>query len=202
MRRKKRNQPRKWRARKSARFNDEQAQKIGERLEKLAERLGIPYVQLTTDQILADAHVQLSPLSVQVEWDDAIAANFYRKKQIRDVMNHLDVEVIDDDGNIVRTKAFFNVRLHRPDEVEVEVNVDVDVSLEDEGDGSLRAYVDVEGLSENPEYRHDFVKYCEGQMMHFAKLVRDFGEAERFKKILKAIDNYEKKKPKKKPKKD
>jgi hypothetical protein len=191
-----RNQPRRWRARKAARFGDEQAQKIGERLEKVAERLGIPYVKLTTDQIYEDAHVKSSPLHVQVEWDDEIAAEFHRKGQIRNVMNHLDIEVTDDDGTVRRMKAFFNVRLEDPEEEEEEEE-DLDVDLgedEEEEDAPGRAYVDHEALDDNPSYRRDFVTYCEKKMRHFARLVRDYGESRRFRKILKAIDDYEKKK--------
>lgn len=197
MRRKKRNRPRRWRARRGARFDDDQAQKIGERLEVLAERLGIPYVQLTTQQIMDDAYVRSSPLHVQVEWDDVTAASLYRKKQIRDVMNHLDIESVDEDGNVTRTKAFYNVRLKRSESESTDVEVEFDEDDWDEEAEPTRAYVDIDALTENPKFRRDFVEYCEQKMRHFAQFVRDFGETKRFKKILKAIDDYERGRKKK-----
>ena len=206
MKRENREQPRKWRARKRAGFNDKQAQKIGERLETVALRLGVPYVQLTTNQILEDAHVKCSPFNPLLEWDDVSAAISFRRTQVRHMMNHLDIEIIDDDGNPQRMKAFFNVRVNAVDEDtedEEEPNVDCEDPEEEEDDEEEegirphRAYVDMEALAANKSFRRDVAAECRKKLKYWATMVKQYGVEKEFQKILDAIDKYEAGKKKK-----
>lgn len=96
------------------------AQEIAEHLERLAQTKG---GGLTTDEIVADAMDQMSPLHPNIEKDERLAAHNWRKHQMRNLVGSL-VRVTVTEGelgeNEVRIRGFPHVDgLYRPSEVVV-----------------------------------------------------------------------------------
>ncbi len=94
------------------------AQEIAEHLERLAQTKG---GGLTTDEIVADAMDQMSPLHPNIEKDEKVAAHNWRKHQMRNLVGSL-VRVSVTEGTLgdkeVRIRGFPHVDgLYRPSEV-------------------------------------------------------------------------------------
>ena len=79
----------------------------GHHIEKLMEKEGI----VTTQNLLDSARPEDSPIHPCYEWDDSIAAERYRRKQSRDILNNLvRVEVVETVTEPLNTvKAFVNI---------------------------------------------------------------------------------------------
>lgn len=175
MRKTRRKTDRKWRARRGARFNNTEAQEIGERLEALAEGCGIPYIQLTVDQILEDALDNRSPLSKHIEWDAEKALNQHRRSQIRHMVSHLDVVGQDEEGNEVRYKAFFSYEVESLEETAI----------------PQRAYGDMEAVRSSKAIQESLVADFEKQVRYWVRMVKMAGLDAKFKEIIQAVDRYE-----------
>ena len=127
---------RQYRAAPGAMYNNGQAQEIGEFLERLPQ-----WPALTTEQVVEAAVADDSPLHPLFTWDDRKAAELYRKRQARDIMNHL---VIVDSGE--EKKAFHNVSPPEPGEARQYLHVDrVRMEPEDAAEVIADAMAQLEG---------------------------------------------------------
>ena len=96
------------------------AQEIAEHLERLAESKG---GGLTTDEIVADALSELSPLHPNIEKDEQVAAHNWRKFQVRNLIGSLVRVTVTESpagDKEVRMRGFPHVEgLYRPAEIVV-----------------------------------------------------------------------------------
>ncbi len=176
MRRDRRITPRKWRARSGARFSNQDAQIIGEHLEEIAGERGIPYIELSTEQILEDATDPRSPIHGYVfDCDDETAVLLWRRQTVRNMVNHLDIEMLDEVGETIRVKAFHNYEIAPINETEI----------------PERRYGDMECIAENPENRAAIVVDYEGRLRYWAQMVRMLGLEDEFQSVLEAVDRRE-----------
>jgi hypothetical protein len=154
----------KYQAAKGAMFNDEQAQKIGERLEVLAEENG---GKVTYEVALNDAKFKRSPMYDLVEWDDEIASNKYRAWQVRQIMSHIEI-VVPTNGDERPIKAFHNVTV---------------TNLED--GISERAYMPVMNVLSDAEYHQQIIEKALRELDGWRERYKEYQE---LKKIFKVID--------------
>lgn len=94
----------KYKARVGAKFNNNDAQIIGEELAKLGNKKS-----LTPDKIVNSAKSKSSPLHKHFEWDDTEAAKEFRLHQARDMVSHI-VEIVIIDGEEIDQRSFFSVK--------------------------------------------------------------------------------------------
>lgn len=92
----------KYKASPTAFYDDKTANVIGRRLEKLPT--------VTPEAIITDATDPESPLHKFFQWDDATAAESWRRFQARQLVNHLLVAVQTPAGT-VWSKAFHNIKV-------------------------------------------------------------------------------------------
>jgi len=78
---------------KGCRIGGLDAQKIGEEIDRLREEWGDDVLQ--TEEILKEARNPDSPLHDICEWDDRIAADEFRKNQIRHVLTTISYRMVD-----------------------------------------------------------------------------------------------------------
>lgn len=88
-------------------YSNVPADVVGHHIENLMEKEGI----VTTQNLLDSARPEDSPIHPCYEWDDSIAAERYRRKQSRDILNNLvRVEVVETVTEPLNTvKAFVNI---------------------------------------------------------------------------------------------
>lgn len=84
--------------------SDLNPQRIGQHLDALIDRFK---EHLTTDEVLADARKSSSPLHKAFEWDENTAAERFRRKQAKQLMNQLVIATMS--GKPTRTRAFVYV---------------------------------------------------------------------------------------------
>lgn len=85
----------------NAKFNNTQAQVIGEALEKLGD-------SFTPAEVVAKAKPKRSPLHPFFEWDDTTAAHKHRLAQARSMVASVQI-VVKCDGASQRTRGFHSV---------------------------------------------------------------------------------------------
>lgn len=132
-----------YKAAKGARFTDEEAQKIGPELEQIEERHG----KLTPDVILAEARKKKSYLHRFFDWSDSLAAEKWRKHQARQLISHVRVVIVDDNGP---RKAWENVR--------VKIMATESEEREEKKQEEERNYVSVEAIEKDEYLREQVVK--------------------------------------------
>ena len=86
---------------KRARFTEDDAQEIGEYLER--KKIN------TRDKLLKDAKNPESILHKYFEWEDKRAAHLYRLKVANDILSHLTIEITFEDGGTSSFKRGFEV---------------------------------------------------------------------------------------------
>lgn len=168
---------RKWKARtKGKRFGDQAAKEIGEWLEALAEKVGEEsYKDLQTKAIRkALLKDKKSPIRKFLTWDKDKAFEYWHLHQIRQITQNLEVEVIYDDGETERIRAYKSVEVQYP--VDGEVNVH-------------RAYVPIDSLNEFPQLLNQTAEAALKWLLHWKEEYRKFGKE--FGTIFKAIDDLE-----------
>jgi len=156
-----------YKATKGAIFTDEQAQRYGERIEKLEEKTGsvTPYV------LLEDAKKISSPLHEYFQWNDEKAAERYRVKQA---------------GELLRSITVVSKIKGQPSQVQrAYLNVN---NLDEKG----RIYVNINKALTEPEYREQVLKqafreltYWEGKYQDYNELVTIFSAIGKTKKRFK-----------------
>ncbi len=94
----------KYKARKGAKFNNKEAQVVGETIESLKDNSGY----ITSEGIISSARKKSSPIHDFFEWSNNKAAEEFRLQQARNLVNHI-VEVVIVQGERVEQKSFFSV---------------------------------------------------------------------------------------------
>ena len=127
-----------YKAAKGARFTDEEAKKIGPVLEQIEQKFG----SLRPEDILTEAQKKKSYLHRFFDWSDSEAALKWRKHQARQLVSHVRIVIIDDDGQT--RKAWENVR--------VKIEPESEEEIED------RRYVSYEQIDANEFFRGQVVQ--------------------------------------------
>ena len=98
-----------YKAHRGCKFNDSQAQEIGEGLEVVRQFYG---GEVTPHQILGFAEKKSSRLHKYFEWDDKVAASKYRIKQASYMIRMVYIEVKTSSGPRV-SRAFISIKSHQ-----------------------------------------------------------------------------------------
>jgi hypothetical protein len=93
-----------YRASLGARFSNEDAEAIGEELEKLGP-------SLTPELVVEVAREPDSALHPHFEWDNKAAADLYREDQARYILRHVNVVISTPDGGEHEVRAFHHVQI-------------------------------------------------------------------------------------------
>jgi hypothetical protein len=93
-----------YKARIGSPFKEEEAQELGEAIEKIKDKYG----EVTTEILLKEAIKKDNPLHDHLQWDDIKCGIEYRTQQLRNITNHIVEEIIVD-GNPVEQRSFLSV---------------------------------------------------------------------------------------------
>lgn len=93
-----------YKAGKGARYSDEEAQMIGETLEKFRKQ----NKRLNSELVVKKASDPKSCLHKFFDWDDSLAAQQWRLQQARVLIRHLRV-IVEIDGEQIERRAFAHV---------------------------------------------------------------------------------------------
>lgn len=113
-----------YKARTGAKFNNTDAQVIGEAIENLKDEKG----HILVSRIIINAKSESSELHKHFEWDNIKAAHDHRLQQARELVNHI-VEVVIIDGEEAIERSFVSV--HVEDQGKVYVTIDDAITNED-----------------------------------------------------------------------
>jgi len=91
-----------YKAREGAPFRQEEAEIIGKVLEEIESKKG----SITPEDFVEYSRNPNSPTHHLFEWDDKKASTLYRIQQARDIINHIEIEIIADDLKPFRIRAF------------------------------------------------------------------------------------------------
>ena len=139
----------KYKAKKGARFNDEEAQVIGQTIEDLRDSKG----HITPIELVKNAKNKNSPIHNFFEWDEGKAAEEYRLQQARDLVNHV-VEIVVIGGEETEQRSFFSI------------------VAEDNG----RVYVTLKDAIENEDYRKQLLSKAITQLENLTITMKMFKE--------------------------
>ena len=81
-------------------YGDADPQEIGDRIDELIDEKN---EHVTSDELVADGRKSTSPLRVCFTYDDAVAAEKWRRKEAKDLIKNLHTEK---NGEITKTRAF------------------------------------------------------------------------------------------------
>ncbi len=95
-----------YKARVGARFNNNEAQVIGNTIEKLRDNEG----HVTTQEVLDSARSKKSPINKYFNWNDTEAAEQYRLHQARELISHV-VEIVVVAGEKTEQRSFFSTSI-------------------------------------------------------------------------------------------
>lgn len=165
----------KFRASKGAIFDDKTAQEYGDFL-----------MQYTVDDmgVSPDYLLDLGPevLPFKLEWNDTVAARNYRKQQIRNIVNHIEIETTTDSGEVRWTVAFHSISLKIASSPKEEVKIDMEIATEERG------YFSYESVKKSKP-RYNAVKaYIKSNLKHWRDRYADWNE---FEPVWEAIDALE-----------
>ncbi len=143
-----------FKARQGAPFKQEEAQIIGEYVEKFE----------TPKDILEDAKNEASPIHHLLTWDENEAAFQYRLQEVKNIVNHIEVDIVYAGGEIETFERGF------------------EYVIDEEGD---KKFVPIEkGLSEETYYR----QIIQRAWANFDGWVNRYGQYKEFNKIVKAAE--------------
>lgn len=137
-----------YKASKGATFNDEDAEKLGSVLEKIG-------FSAKPKEVVDSARPKASPIHHLFEWDDSQAAERYRLFQARNHVNHLQI-IIKTDGGEVKTRAFHSVVITKNDGSHERAYCQMDNVAEN---ADLRAQVISKALAELNGWRARYGQY-------------------------------------------
>ena len=142
----------KYKATNGAGFPQEEAQTIGEFLEKLTEERG---GQLVPQEIVDAAEDTHSPIHNYFEWNNELAGKEYRKYQARRLINHIVII------NAVQQKAFYSIK----------------VPIEEKGVlKTTQAYMTQERVLSIKDYRQQTLDSAIKQIEYWHKQYESFNE--------------------------
>lgn len=111
----------KYKARSGAKFGNDEAQIVGETIEKLKDSKG----HIKAKTILKDAKNPKSKLHNYFDWEDSEAAKQWRLSQARDLINHV-VEVVVINNTNVEQRSFVSVNVINNGKVYVPIQIAID----------------------------------------------------------------------------
>ena len=114
-----------YKARKGAGFNNEEAQVIGEEIERLKNGNGF----ITSQAVVISARSKKSLLHDYFEWTDSKAAEQYRIQQARNLINHVVEVMVTYNGEKSEVRSFHSVSIQ--DRGKVYVNLQTAITNKD-----------------------------------------------------------------------
>lgn len=139
---------------------------LRQELRRLAEAHG---GELTPDQVVNEAADPASPLHNWFEWDDSVAAAYYRLWQARALLNSFEISYTRPDGSTSTVREFPSVQTEQG-----------------------RRYRLIERVAGNRESIDSVVADFDRQLRHFAQRVESHGDLRvrgRYQRVLDAIDD-------------
>lgn len=164
-----------FKASKSARFSNANAQRYGEYLYGLSEEEG---GKLYPALIVEKAKEKKSPVHDYFEWDDTVAGPLYRITQARELVRSIIVEY-KSNGHTGEARAFMNVH-----------NEKIYDDNDDEREPS-RNYVFIEKVAGNKVFLDQIVNAAHAEMVNWSRKYKQYQrwkEFENFTTIFEAID--------------
>jgi len=113
----------KYYARQGAPFKNDDAQEIGRFINNIKKKTTkniLKKIEKTPDHVIHD----------YIEWDDTVAGEKYRLQQVRNIVNHVDVKIIDN-GSHEPVRAFYSV-VEDSGKTNEKSYVQVDVAFDDD----------------------------------------------------------------------
>ena len=107
------------------------AQAVGEELDGLGRKLGLPWNALTSDAIVEKARAIDSAMHGFFQWDDILAARNYRHQQANQLKQAIMVVVSTTGGESVEVPAFPSIAVHRGAEGSDRYSIPVQEVLDD-----------------------------------------------------------------------
>lgn len=130
--------------------NPDKAPEYMEELNRLlALNEGVP---LKPEQVVESAQDTSSVLHGVFEWEDTVAAANWRRHQARNLMNHLEVVIVNEEERHIR--AFFHV-------------------VTDKGH---KGYVSYKDVAEVPDYHQQVLREAVRQIKHWNRRYKDYKE--------------------------
>lgn len=140
-------------------FKKEHAQKIGEFIDRISDK--------STKNILREIRKNKKhTIYSYIEWDDKKASELFRLQQVRNIVNHIEVEIVEV-GNGKPIRAFYSIS---SDEIGEEVK-----------------YVDLKEAFDNSDYRKQVIDRAKNELDNWAARYRQYVE---FSRIVKEIDTF------------
>lgn len=134
-------------------FGAEKAQAYGECLANIEEKKGI----LTPTIVIQEAKKKKSVMHDYFEWDDSIAGPKYRIHQARQLMNHIEVEIINNgDKEPERIKMFHNIQIIDDSKDRAYLSLSTIISSAD-----YRNQIIEKALKELQAWQHRYLQYAE-----------------------------------------
>jgi hypothetical protein len=149
-------------ARSGAPFKAEDAQEIGKFVESVQDK--------STKGILEAVRKDRNCiLHAYIEWDNKEAAEEFRLQQIRNIVNHITIEITQlGDGHPVR--AFYSIN---------------DASHED------ATYVNVESVFSNTEYRNQVIERAKSELRNWMERYKQYSELSSIVDAIKRSGGFE-----------
>jgi len=162
----------KYRAAPGAMFNDQEAQELGEFIQKFSDMNG----GVNPSNLLANALG--TPLEKHLEWNDTIAANKHRLHEIYDTLIHIEIKILTHDGNERYHRAFYPTKIVVSFEGDDKQPTPVIIS----------AYYPIEHILADPVLREQQVEWA---LNRFRSARKTYSELKELRSIFEAIDAYE-----------
>ena len=134
-------------------FSEKKAQAYGEYLAKIEKKEGI----LTPAKVVEKARSEKSIIHNYFEWEDSIAGEKYRIHQARQLMNHIEVEIIDNGDTENKTiKMFHNIQI-----------------IEESKD---RGYLSLSSIINSNDYRDQIIDRALAELVGWKKRHQQYSE--------------------------
>lgn len=149
-------------ARSGAPFSKKDAQEIGEFIERIQLK--------TPDNILTEIkRNKKHKIYNLIEWDDAKASHEYRLHQVKNIVNHITIEIKEIGTENVPIRAFYSIR--------------------QEQNGSFPQYVDVQTTFSNEYLRAQVISRAMSELRNWRERYRQYSELSEIIKIMEPYIN-------------
>ena len=140
-------------------FKVEHAQKIGEFIEKIPVK--------STENILNAIAIKKKHLLYNyIEWDDVRAGHEYRLQQVRNIVNHVTIEITET-GDSLPIRAFYSVI--------------------PKDDSEQKVYVDLQMCFSNEHYRNQVVDRAKHELDNWVERYKQYNELSKFVYAIKPL---------------
>jgi hypothetical protein len=162
-----------YKAARGSTLTDEQAQQYGDHI---AQTFSNGHLEVTPDDVVADAQAKSSPLHNFFEWDDSEAAQRYRVQQARYLLRSIRV-VIEKQEAVTETRAFVRVTVQEPEQDARRVYTSVQHALSED---DLRIQVIEQALRQLESWRKRWTEYTElGEVFRVIDQARELVEVKK-----------------------